>query len=178
MSTQSLPNTIDPRRYAEKRRLLSGELPVKEFSRLASSLIEPEGRVHFNLDFDLDEEKRRIVSGTASSCLKVECQRCLSPMPIELKAEINLAIVKDEATAKLLPKRYDPLVLAVGDEVSIVDLLEDELLLELPLFAMHESDQCDSASPYLEKAEVKSGQQESSVKKESPFSVLSQLKKK
>lgn len=75
--------------------------------------------------------------------LWLACQRCLSPLDIDVSGEYILAILKDESEIG----RVDGAEFVLVDEICsndgrkmlpLRDLLEDELLLALPLSARHE----------------------------------------
>ena len=62
------------------------------------------------------------------------CQRCLQPMPHELRADSRLAFVTQESDR--VPAGHDAIP---GDpkRVDLEALVEDELLLALPVIARH-----------------------------------------
>ncbi|MEE8380184.1 MAG: YceD family protein, partial [Gammaproteobacteria bacterium] len=91
---------------------------------------------------------------------------------------VRLGIVPSREAAKSLPDSYDPLVVS-GDEISIASILEDELILALPIVAMHEIENCSQGKASgSENLEQEAGQENMpSSKRENPFAVLAQLKK-
>ena len=93
---------------------------------------------------------------------------CLQPMRVELKRESSLAVVKDKSALEGLPASYEPLLLAEQEHVSLLDLLEDELILAIPLAPLHEPAKC-SASEDMERIRAEG--------KPSPFAELAKLKK-
>src|SRR5690606_4073601 len=98
----------------------------------------------------------------------MECQRCLQPVTQSLSGELCLAVVWDEERAAVVPKTLDPLVVS-DDSVDLYGLLEDEILLALPIVAYHQEGQCQRSGHYS------TGEVEES--RENPFSILAQLKK-
>lgn len=81
--------------------------------------------------------------GTAT----LACQRCMQPMQIGLNSTSHIALVASEAQAQDVPEDLEP-VLAPGGRISIGELITEELLLSLPIVALHEgSEGCASAPP-------------------------------
>ncbi|HEY6087881.1 MAG TPA: YceD family protein, partial [Burkholderiaceae bacterium] len=66
-----------------------------------------------------------------------DCQRCLQPVAIELDVARALRFVADEATAEALDAESEDDVLALPRWLDLHTLVEDELLLALPLVPMH-----------------------------------------
>jgi uncharacterized protein len=66
----------------------------------------------------------------------LECQRCLEPFQQALSSTSKLAFVSSEGDASLVPEDYEAVPLD-GDRIDLRALTEDELLLSLPIVAMH-----------------------------------------
>ncbi|GAB3107510.1 nucleic acid-binding protein [Aestuariicella hydrocarbonica] len=168
LNTQ-LPRYIDPRKFAQQGLGLEGNIAVSELSRLMDVSLNNSDEVKVVLEFGVDEERHRVITGQAKCVLTVMCQRCLGPTEVPLEAELNLAIVWDEERAKQLPKALDPVILGEG-QADIYTIIEDELLLNLPMVSYHDEDCVERTSFGDDEAEEKA---ESS---NNPFQVLEQLK--
>jgi uncharacterized protein len=135
-----LPERIDPRRLAEREGRLCGHLSLKRMERLRASLSDGEGMVFIDMRFQRDEEGRDMAVGDVTARLPVRCQRCLEPMEIAIATALCLAFtnadtdVEGEAPP---PDGYDAVPLG-GNTISLSDLIEDELMLALPMAPMHE----------------------------------------
>lgn len=130
---------FDPWKFAVNGETLAGEWPVATLARFAPLLHEPSGTVRWRLDGERDADGRKLVHVQIATEASLTCQRCLGPVTLRLQAEARLAPLAAEAQAVQLPSQYEPLL--AGDEgVSIAELLEDELILALPLVAMHEDE--------------------------------------
>ncbi|NIB41229.1 nucleic acid-binding protein [Pseudomaricurvus alkylphenolicus] len=167
-SNKHLPRLIDPRKFAQQGLSLNGNVAVSELSRLAEASVDPSTDVEVALEFGVDEEKHRLITGSAQCRLKVACQRCLEPVEINLAAELNLAIVWDEERAKQLPRALDGLILGEG-QADLYTIIEDELLLNLPMVSYHE-EECIEQTSFGEEVEEEASQTSN------PFQVLEQLK--
>lgn len=170
MSYGPLPKKVDPRKLSEHDAEISGVADVHAMPRFSSYLCEDAGEVNVDLKFSLDEQRLRIVSGQASGTVKMVCQRCLEPVEVDVEARVNLAVTLNEEQAKNLPRYYDPLIVE-SEDVELLSLVEDELILSLPLVAYH--DDCSVQTSFGDQDAVRTQNINTN-----PFSVLAQLKDK
>ncbi|MBF0469752.1 MAG: DUF177 domain-containing protein [Gammaproteobacteria bacterium] len=170
MSPQQLPVQIDPLQFGESRRQLDGTLPISAMSRLLEEMVDPdkEGKISISLQFATDSEGYHTVQGRAETAVSLQCQRCMEPVVLKLTAEILLAVVKNEHEVDQLPPHYEPLLLSEG-QVQLAELIEDELLLSLPMIPRHEED-CLSF-------QLTEGPGDLATNEENPFAVLESLKR-
>jgi uncharacterized protein len=106
----------------------------------------------------------------ASVALLMQCQRCLTPVLETVEAERSFRFVADEATAAALDDEAEEDILVISRDFDALALIEDELILSLPLVPLHEV--CPQSVPmsavdpeFLEAAE-----------RPNPFGVLAGLK--
>jgi uncharacterized protein len=71
--------------------------------------------------------------------IALECQRCLQPVYAPLATERSFLFVADEALAAQLDADTDDDVLELTRSLDLRELIEDELLLALPLVPRHET---------------------------------------
>lgn len=167
MSDHVLQKSIDPLKYADQNKVLEGKLSVQSLPRLAEIVLEPTGDVEVKLEFDRDEQHLRIIKGHLKATLKLTCERCLEAVVKDVESEVSLGIVLTDEQAKNLPGYYEPLLVS-PDSMSVYDVVEEELILSLPMFAYH--DDC-------ELKQVEEPENFDDGKKDNPFNVLSQLKR-
>ena len=136
-----LPQMIDVERLALKRERLEGAFALSGLERLAEMATGPDGEVGFELDFFRDDQGRVRISGSIQGNLTLTCQRCLQPVRQELIATVELMALTDESALTQLPGDLEPLI-TDGRPVRLMDLIEDEALLALPIVALH--GQCSS----------------------------------
>jgi uncharacterized protein len=132
---------VDVRKAAARESVVSGAVSLPELPRLCDALASDSGTIEARCEFSRDEENRSIVALAVSAQVQVACQRCLQAMPLALKAENRLAIVGDDDMAKQLPAHLDPWIVE-GEQGDLWRLVEDELILELPAVAYHDTDAC------------------------------------
>lgn len=143
MLTSALPKQADLRRLAAGSASVAGQVALADLARLEGVLSNSSGVVDVSFQFGVDEEGYRSLTGNISAVLHVECQRCLETVRIEVEAPVSLALVWAEKQIPSLPSRYEGLVVGV-DPVDLHELVEEELLLSLPLVPAHPPGQCPS----------------------------------
>ncbi|MGI9323265.1 MAG: YceD family protein, partial [Pseudomonadales bacterium] len=119
---------------------LKGDLPIGGFQRLAASA-ECLGSVALALSFALDDQGRPRVKGSARVKARLVCQNCLAGFETELACRVDSVILADAEALDGLKQQEDG-VLASGKLVRTADLVEDELLLSLPMAPRHEDGEC------------------------------------
>ncbi len=159
-----LPELIDPLLCAAKGRHWQGKLALGRLGRLADMIANPaEDEVELDLRFHRDG-RTPVVTGHVRAGLKVTCQRCLEPVDIAVDQAVNLGLVTSLDEGALLPEDYEPLL--VGQErIRLADIVEDELILAIPLIPRHE--RCEMR-----------GIRKDALERPNPFAVLADLKTK
>ncbi|MDH0893930.1 MULTISPECIES: YceD family protein [Pseudomonas] len=171
MSNGPIPPHVDPRKLADRGVTLEGEMPLASFERLCDPLADNAGTVHAKLVFERDERRAVTIHSELEVEVKMVCQRCLELVALPIRSECHYAVVKEGADTQSLPKGYD--VLEVGeDPLDLMTLVEDELLLALPIVPAHDPEECQQPAG-VETPESS----EDEVSRSNPFSVLAQLKR-
>jgi len=171
MSDQ-LPETIKPQSLVDTGGHIGGFTSLARMDRLAALLENRTGAVETQLDFGKDSQGIRFVHGSIKTELPLICQRCLEVMRYPVDLRLSLALVTSVEQADRLPEGYEPLVLDSAT-LSLTTLVEDELLLTLPIVAMHPESECSVRTPVS--SEVNTGKV---TEKPHPFAALAQLKGK
>lgn len=165
MSTGTLPQTLEPLRLADREAAIEATVPLRHFRRLLEGALSEEGEVAVAIRFSRDARGLARLEGTVSSALSLTCQRCLEAVTVPVMAELDLLLLAREEDAEALDDEEDYLV--IGEEpVALQDILEDELIISLPLVPAHTD---------CEAYRVESGQA-AAEQRENPFQVLAGLK--
>lgn len=154
---------LDPYLIAERGRLYKGTIPLCQLERLSESLHDSQGVVRYSLRF-AKEDKIHSVSGKVQAELLLECSVCLEKIAIPVDSDVKLGIVSTLAEAERLPEVFEPL-LVVDRQIQIKNIVEDELLLAIPIIPRH----LDCSLRYVV-------DQPASQKTTNPFSILADLK--
>ena len=171
--SEGIPAHIDLLRAARSDSQFDGTVKLADMPRLVGMLASKDGLLNVKVKLGLDEQGYAYLHGTASGEAQVYCQRCLQAMPLELEADFELTLVESEYEVERIPEEKDVLVIT---EVpgSLVNIIEDELILAFPLVQMHEAENCDATG--FMKDERKSPDEQASQEKENPFGVLKDFK--
>ena len=134
-----VPETISPRRLARNRARIIGFVSAERMTRLEQACENGVADVEVRLEFGT-EDRIASVRGHVSADVRLECQRCRKPMSLRIEAQVALAVVEpgDEATHAAAAAAGLEVLEVDDDRVSLTDIVEDELLLALPDYPMHE----------------------------------------
>ncbi len=172
-----LPDVANPRRLCDLGKHFSGSLALSSLSRLAPLLASTEGEVLYELRFDRGDRGSARIDGWIETTMQVACQRCMEPMPLAVRSEISLAVVAGPEEAERLPDELDPLLLEKDESIPLSDLLEDELLLALPVAPVHPVEACGlRLADFCDEPEVGLVDADADEEKVNPFAQLAELK--
>ena len=134
---------IDPLRFARSGESLSGALSAVDLPRLADRLAGAIGDVRFSLVGQSDVTSRPSLRLRVEAEVPLTCQRCLEPFEYALRADVTLLLARNEAELARWEEQ-DPLCdgLVAEANMDIKALVEDELLLGLPVAPRHAEGDC------------------------------------
>ncbi len=171
MSNGQIPPHVDPRKLADRGATLQGVVSLASLARLCDPLADNQGVVSAKFHFERDERSAVVIHSELEVEVKMVCQRCLELVALPIQSACDYAVVKEGANTQSVPKGYD--VLELGeDPLDLLGLVEDELLLALPIVPAHDPKDCQQPAG-LDEPESS----EDEVTRSNPFSVLAQLKR-
>lgn len=173
MNTKNLlPTYIDPIKFAQQGVSIEGYIPLSQMTDIAEDLAHTEGQLIAHLDFGVDHEGFCFLKGKIEGELALRCQRCMQIFHLPLNLELSLSPVKDEKASKRLPSYYDPLPLT-EESLLLKTILEEEIILSLPLVAKHDSKDCPVKTHKISLT----GEKEPVInERKSPFEILKKIK--
>lgn len=173
MSNGPIPLQVEPRKLADRGISFTGEIPLAKFTRAAELLINTDGAVHVSVAFSRDEQGLPLVRLELAAQVAMQCQRCLENAEISVSGRYNYVVVRSAAQAEsiALPDNYDALE-SSDEPLDLLALVEDELLLCLPIVPKHPQGECHSPPGYVEPQ-----LSDDETTRSNPFSVLAQLKR-
>ncbi len=166
-----LPVTVDPVRLADQRAQLRGVLPVSRMRRLAELCGSDAGDAEVDLRFGLEADTGvRSVQGRVQAVLDCRCERCLERFGLPVQADVSLTIVVpgERGWAE------DCDVVEADGPMALSELVENELILALPMVPMHPQDRCPAGSSTV----ATSKEERAPAPRENPFDVLAALREK
>ncbi|MEW6480132.1 DUF177 domain-containing protein [Hydrogenophaga bisanensis] len=175
------PDRLDIMAMAQAGGSLASEDPVSAYERLGAEVFAPDGQaLPSQVSWSARAELRQ-GSGVqvdpwlhlqATVTIPLCCQRCLQPADVRLEVDRWFRFVADEATAEAQDDECEEDVLALEPRPRLRDLIEDELLMVIPLVPMHEA--CPQTPPQLLQASTEA---ELPDERPHPFAALSGLKR-
>ncbi len=163
------PTYVD---LAKSQAVLTRELAPSACPRLRAVVLQLE-TVQAELRFGFDAEQRIQVTGSAEAEVEMACQLCSEPVRRHLSVEVEglLAPTEEMADAWREAEGADNIVVVSTEELDAAELVEDELLLQLPSQVCTDAD-CENR-PQLSYAPPQAHVPDEAEK---PFAALSSLK--
>ncbi len=159
----------------------SGFLELSALSRLTeeSSSIEPGDGFHWEVKThfadSLGSEPQQILELAVKGRIHLVCQSCLQDCGLDLAQDSRFVLVNTEEEADAFPMEDDqqePLV--ASQHFDLLGLIEDEILLSLPLIPKHLKGACQ---PYAASLGGVEGPNDAPEKPQNPFNILKNMKK-
>jgi uncharacterized protein len=164
-----LPEQLDAWRMVAARRSFEGVLPLSSMARLKGQLVDTQGEARVAVEFDTDSLRVPYIELRIEAKLPLECQRSLQRFVYPVRIVQRLGLIRDEADDEALPEGYEALLVGEDGHVRPAELVEDELILAVPVVPV---------APGTDAVEQDWTAPEEETQRASPFSVLSQLKDK
>ncbi len=155
------PARLDVAAFARARAQLEGVLPLAGLARLADAVVQPADGAGANVRWAAQGLWREAGSGApemrlhlrAQATVWLTCQRCLQPAALPIEVDTTLRFVANEALAERLDEEQDAEdVLALPRSLKLAEMIEDELILALPIVPRHET--CPQPLAYAGEADA------------------------
>jgi len=165
---------LDIWRLVAARRCISGQIELVKFQRLHGLLAHTQGQCRYELKFGRDTvQSVAWVELRVDTALPLVCQRSLQPFLLPVVQKQRLGLVGNEAEELALAAGYEPLWVPSDGRVSLSDLVEDELILAIPVVPVAPDSRMAIEMP---EAQSDASDQQAAATIQ-PFAVLAQLKK-
>lgn len=132
---------IDAFEFSRLKESREGQLPIAELPRLSQEAVTQSGVIRWALVGDSDRLGHSRLMLRVDGAVKLICQRCLSIMDVDVSGTAELILARDELQADEIDALLadDDIDVIVGSKaMSIAELVEDEVLLAIPLSVRHE----------------------------------------
>lgn len=159
----SARTVIDGLEFAHGGKELRGDVPVVALVRLADSVYDCSGELHYTLVGHIDGRQRPGLRLGVAGAISLRCQRCLGNLPYQVNVNTTLLLLGNGGgsdTAEI----EDLDAVAADAEMDVWSLVEDEVLLALPIAPRHLEGDCGlgagadrarAASPFAMLADLK-----------------------
>lgn len=173
MQKVKLPLALDALRTAQKRLDYVGVYTREQVTRIAASVVSVDSDVGVALSFNIDSQRLAVITGQSDVTVTLQCQRCNQPFQQHIHATYCFSPVANDEQAEALPEVYEPIDVNAFGEVDLLAMVEDEIILSLPVVPIHESEHCE-----VSEADMVFGKLPVEADKPNPFAALASLKKK
>lgn len=181
MSLNFRADRLDVAGLARANGTIQGNTLLQKFERLRTESCRPESesRDSHSVHWQATGEWVETVGAAPQTWLHLQvqakltqiCQRCMTEVDTPIEVTRSYRFVADEATAEALDDSCDEDLLAISREFDLLELIEDEMLMDLPLVPMH------NICPVAPKmAAIDSDFESKNQQKPNPFAVLQSLK--
>lgn len=147
------PRALNVRAFCADAQTLSGDWPLGALARLSEGLFgaaAPQATVAWSAQGSLQPvaagEPELWLHLQAGTSVPLQCQRCLQQVQHDLAVDRRFRFVRTEEEAERLDEVSEDDVLVLGQRLDLQDLLEDELILALPIVPRHEG-RCPTPLP-------------------------------
>ena len=164
-----------PQSYVGAGFLSMSDIPrVAEEASTVNSVDGFNWSVETYFEDSLGSEPHQILELGLKGRLHLVCQRCLQDCAVDLDEKRRFILVLTDSEADEYPledEEQEPLV--VNQHFNLLETMEDEVLLSLPLIPKHPDGFCEPhASTFGDEAD-----EEPSNERENPFNILKNMKK-
>lgn len=168
--SEAWPDSVDPWRMAAQGRCFEKRLPLLAMPRLGGLLAATEGALVAAVEFGREADLVWYVRVRVEGRLPLTCQRSGKVFDFPIAVDSRLGLMRQEADEAALPPGYEPL-LVQGDSIRPTDVVEDELILALPLVPVAPGSEGEDAGVLVYSSEPES------VEPPHPFAALAALRK-
>ncbi|WP_058913976.1 23S rRNA accumulation protein YceD [Entomohabitans teleogrylli] len=173
MQKVKLPLTLDPVRTAQKRLDYEGIYTPEQVERVAESVVSVDSDVECAMSFAVDSQRLAVIRGDARVSVTLTCQRCGQPLSHQVYTQYCFSPVRSDDQAEALPEAYEPIEVNEFGEIDLLAMVEDEIIISLPVVPVHDSEHCE-----VSEADMVFGELPDEAQKPNPFAVLASLKRK
>lgn len=150
----------------------AGVYAPERVARVAESVVSVESNVEAALSFAIDNQRLAVIIGHADE-VTLRCQRCNQPFAHQVHTTFSFSPVVSDEQAEALPEAYEAVYVDEFGEVDLLAMIEDEIILSLPIAPVHDPEHCEVSA-----TEQVFGKLPAEAEKLNPFSVLAGLKHK
>ena len=136
---------LDVSAFIADAETLAGSWPGASLQRLCELQTPPQDAPPPDVAWQAQGERLAVTGGEPELWLVLQaqapvwltCQRCLQPFAVPLALDRRIRFVRGEAQAEALDAEIEDDVLALSKSLDLRELIEDELLLALPIVPRH-----------------------------------------
>ena len=164
MSARIVIDTLD---FVRNTRTHHGKIKLDGFVRLQDYLSDSQGKLEYKVSGTLDKNGKPIIQVTIKGTINLHCQRCLDGLAHVLDIQTAILLVESESELYRLDGTESVDGILAASDTDVLALIEDEIILSLPISPRHREDECSASELTNSYA----------IGKKHPFATLATLKK-
>ncbi|MEP0354909.1 23S rRNA accumulation protein YceD [Paraglaciecola sp.] len=174
MQKVKLPKRLDPVKSANKRSDYRGGILASDMPRLLGMVAGVASEIDVDVKFAKDEQGLTYFQGRMACSTSLRCERCneVFEHPMDVSFCFSPVQGSEEEVEDELPDVYEPVEVDDHGEINLFQCLEDELILSLPIVALHAEEDCKQ-----KRDKMSFGKIEPADERPNPFAVLKELKR-
>lgn len=158
---------IDTHDFVRFTKSLHGKITLDECMRLNDYLADSRGKIEYKINGILDKNDKSILQVIIKGEINLFCQRCLGELVHTLNLKSTLFLAENKKELSCLDKDESVEGILATSDLDIIELIEDEIILSLPISPRHKENDCSAKEQTNSYA----------VEKKHPFAALLKLKK-
>lgn len=123
---------------AERGATLSGEIELRQLTRLREDLHSDSGNVQASLKFSRQTSVYVTAELEFDAAVELICQRCLEPMQHRVSESVSLVLLDKDSASGEQGEAREAVVLD-NEKLKPASLIEDELIVSLPIVPRHDT---------------------------------------
>lgn len=163
---------IPPLDFVRNTGIHCDKIPVFEFARLRDLLFDDDDVLAYQIRGYSDKNNRPNLHLEVKGEIHIKCQRCLDKLTHIVDLQAFFRLVKNEAELNQADNDDTIDAILATSDLDVFDLIEEEIILSLPISSCHPNDECKIHLP--ESIESNIDDQSHSAH---PFATLAKFKK-
>ena len=157
-----------PRKLCNRNGSINSTLPVAKLLRLSEFLHDNHGQAEVSLSFGKDDAGHCLITGSLKADVRMVCQRCLDATAVKLASDFAIKVAETDKEALDIGRSSAntleqlEVVRSEEGELDLLSLVEDELIMSLPIVASHDDKDCSDTLRSLQQQARQAGESQTS----------------
>lgn len=135
---------IDAHDFVSFTRSLHGKITLDECTRLKDYLADSQGNLEYKINGILDKNDKSMLQVIIKGEINLFCQRCLGRFSYALNLKSTLFLAENEKELSYLDEDESVEGILATSDIDIIELIEDEIILNLPISPRHKENDCSA----------------------------------
>ncbi len=119
-----------------------GKITIDKFVRLQDYLADSQGELEYKISGAPDKNGKSIIQVTIKGKINLYCQRCLGGLAYILDLQSTILLAENESELSHLDETGSIDEILVDSDTDVLELIEDEIILSLPISPRHREEEC------------------------------------